>query len=246
MTSQSDESVPPATAPHRVRLATNVHHWDNISFLHWPYQRSEIARLVPEQMTVLTHEGMAWVGVTPFFIRVRPPGVPVSPPGWSFPETNVRTYVAGPDGREGVWFLHMEVPSLWFTATLRSLGFPYVRQRMTVDVIPERVTYDSVPRPPTGGGHKIIVRPGEELRPLGGGPRERFFTARWAAYHRQGRALFRTAVEHPPWPLRAAEVERCEVDGLFGAAGLPIPVGPPVVHFSPGVTVRVGTPRLVT
>jgi len=226
-------------------LAVNVHHWDDISFLHWPFAPSVIASLVPPKTTVLTHDGMAWVGVTPFFIRVRPPRIPVVPPGWAFPETNVRTYVAGPDGREGVWFLHMEVTALWFVATLRTLGFPYVRRRMTVDAGDDRVEYRSRPRPPsTAGGHHIVVRPGTQL-PRGGGPEERFFTARWAAYHEQGPALFCTPVEHPPWPLQAAEVETCEVDGLFRSVGLPAPVGPPVAHFSPGVTVRVGRPRIV-
>lgn len=89
-----------------------------------------------------------------------------------------------------------------------------------------------------------MVRPGRELRPSHGGPFERFLTARWRAYHRRGRVLLSTPVEHPPWTVHAAEVEVCEVDALFRAAGLPAPAGPPVAHFSPGVTVKVGRPRL--
>ncbi|MDQ4093895.1 MAG: hypothetical protein M3143_11005 [Actinomycetota bacterium] len=33
---------------------------------------------------------------------------------------------------------------------------------------------------------------------------------------------------------------------LLGAAGLPAPEGQPVAHYSPGVDVRLGPPRLLT
>jgi uncharacterized protein YqjF (DUF2071 family) len=56
--------------------------------------------------------------------------------------------------------------------------------------------------------------------------------------------LAATPADHPPWLLHAASVQRLEED-LVVAAGLPEPTGPPVVHFSPGVDVRIGTPRRV-
>jgi len=228
-----------------VKLSVNIHHWRNISFLHWPFEPNYLSRLLPQTLSVLTYDGAAWVGVAPFFMRVRPPGVPVFPPGWSFPETNVRTYVVGPDGREGVWFFRMEVTALWFVATLRTLGLPYFRRRMSVTPSSERIVYSSQPRGSSpGGGYHIVVRPGEELRPSAGGPREHFLTARVGAYHRRGQILFYTPVEHPPWALHTAAVEHCEVDALFRDAGLRTPVGRPIVHFSPGVSVKVGRPRV--
>ena len=227
-------------------MPVNIHHWDDIAFLHWPFAPADIAHLVPDRMAVLTYDGTAWVSVTPFFIRVRPPGVPVVPPRWAFPETNVRTYVAGPDSRQGLWFVRMEVTALWFVATLRAFGLPYFRQRMSVDVREERAVYSSQPQQSSsGGGHHIVVRPGADLRPAEGGPWERFVTARWGAFHRRGPLLLYTPVEHPPWRLRAAEVQNCSVDALFHAAGLPAPVGPPIAQFSPGVRVKVGVPQVV-
>lgn len=243
-----DGGAPPAAPPHTVRAPVNIHHWDDISFLHWRFEPRDIARRLPDRLALLTFDGAAWVGVTPFWIRVRPPGVPIVPPRWAFPETNVRTYVTGPDGREGVWFLRMEVTALWFVAVLRSIGLPYVWQRMSVDVGDAGISYRSRPRGPWsgGGGRVIVVRPGEALDPPEGGPAERFLTARWGAYHTRGPVLLYTPVEHPRWPLRTATVGACEVGALFRAAGLPAPVGPPVTHFSPGVTVGVGLPRIVT
>lgn len=224
----------------------NIHHWDRISFLHWPVRAAELAPLVPDGTEVLTYDGTAWVTVTPFFIRVRPPGSPVVPPRWAFPETNLRTYVAGPGGRQGLWFLRMEVTALWFVAALRAVGLPYVRQNMSVDRGEGSVVYESRPsRWSSGGGHHIVVRPMEELRPPEGGPWERFVTARWGAFHQRGGRLLYTPVEHQPWRLHAADVPSCAVDALFGSAGLVPPAGPPLAQFSPGVQVRVGVPRVV-
>ena len=239
--------IPPPAPPHRVRLPVNIHHWDNISLLHWPYALTDVAPLVPDQLEVSTYDGMAWVSVTPFFIRVRPPGVPLIPPRWAFPETNLRTYVVGPNGRQGIWFLRMEVTAAWFVATLRAIGLPYFRQRMRVDVTHDSVVYNSTPYSSSSdGGHHIVIRPGEELRPPAGGPWERFVTARWGAFHRQGGRLLYTPVEHPPWKLHNAEVHTCAADDLFSAAGLPAPAGPPVAHFSPGVRVKVGVPKFIS
>lgn len=242
--SSYDSDPPPPAAPHRVRLPVNVHHWDHIAFLHWPFSPADIEPLVPDETMLLTFDEMAWLTITPFFIRVRPPGVPVVPPRWAFPETNLRTYVEGPDGRQGLWFLHMEVSAAWFVAALRPLGLPYFRRHMSVDVSRDQVVYRSTAGPGAQeGGHHIVVVPGPALRPPEGGPWERFVTARWGAFHRVGRRLLYTPVEHEPWRLQAATVQSCSVDALFRAAGLPAPAGPPVAHFSPGVRVRVGIPK---
>lgn len=237
--------VPPAAAPHAVRLPVNLHRWEDITFLHWAFAPATVQRLVPPETSVLTFEGAAWVGVTPFRIRVRPPGVPLPGGLGTFPETNVRTYVGTPDGRRGLWFLRMEVPALWFVAALRAFGLPYHWQRMAIERDGQRMSYASTDRqPPHERTHRVVVRPGAPLEPATGGPRERFLTARWGAYHRRG-ALLYTPAEHPPWRLRDAEVEICDVDRLLSRAGLPLPEGPPLAHFSPGVRARIGRPRLV-
>ena len=235
--------VPPASSPHRVRVLTNIQTWERITFLHWPVMPDVIQRQLPDGLRVDVRDGSAWVGVTPFRIRVRPLGMPFVPPGAVFPETNVRTYVVGPDGRQAIWFLHMEVTARWFVAALRMLGLPYVRRSMDVDEAAGVVHYRSCTTPRQDGGHDIVVRPGERLDPVTGGPFEQFLTARWCAYHRVGRLLLRTPVEHRPWVLRSATVERCDVGGLFDAAGLPHPTRSPLVYFSDGVDTRVGPAR---
>jgi uncharacterized protein YqjF (DUF2071 family) len=227
-------------------VPVNVHHWDDIAFLHWRVDPEAVQALLPADLRVDRYDGSAWVGLTPFFIRVRPLGVPLILPGWSFPETNLRTYVVGPDGRHGIWFLRMEVTAAWFAAALRTLGLPYVRQNMTVDATADQVRYRSWPVKPGGaGGHDITVRRGAPLVPPSGGALEQFLTARWDAYHRVGRRLLRTTVEHPPWQLQSAAVENCGVSSMFDAVGLSTPPDAPLVHISPGVVVRVAPPAVL-
>lgn len=238
--------APPAVAPHDVRLVASAHRWERFTFLHWPMEPAQLAKVVPEPLRVLTYDGDAWVGLTPFLIRVRPPGLPFTPPGCSFPETNLRTYVVGPDGREGLWFIRMEVTALWFVAALRVLGLPYFHHRMRIEGGSHERVYRSLPLPwSRGGGHHVVVRPGARLDSPAGGPRDRFLTARWGAFHRRGPLLLHTPVEHEPWSLHSAQVEQCEVGDLFDAAGLPSPKAPPIAHYSPGVSVRVGLARPV-
>jgi hypothetical protein len=158
------DGAPPPGPPHRVRVPVNVHDWQRISFLHWPVEPAVLARLLPDEVSVLTFDGAAWVSVTPFFIRVRAPGLPALAGVTAFPETNVRTYVAGPGGREGLWFLRLEVTHAWFVATLRALGLPYVRQRMTVDTDATSITYAARPRSGPGPSHRVTVRPGHGIR----------------------------------------------------------------------------------
>jgi uncharacterized protein len=239
-------TVPPAEPPHGIRVPVNLHHWEHASFLHWPVDPEVVAALVPPEVSVLTWEGTAWVSVTPFHIRVRPPNVTAGARLGSFPETNVRTYVTTREAGDGLFFLRMEVAALWFVVTLRAFGLPYVWQHMRVRDDDDRFAYLSRPRAGSGGGgHRIVVRPGASLDPPSGGNRDRFLTARWGAYHRRGPILLYTPVQHPAWHLHAGTVETCEIDDLVTSAGLPELQGRPIVHYSPGVRVRVGRPQVI-
>jgi uncharacterized protein len=83
---------------------------------------------------------------------------------------------------------------------------------------------------------------GDPLPPAQVDEHTHFLTGRWRAYHAVASRLLVTPVEHPPWPLRRATV-RVLSEHFLGAAGLPSPTEPPLVHFSDGVDVRVGYPR---
>lgn len=227
-------------AERRVRVPALRAGWLTQTFVHWPFRPEEVAALLPEGLAVDEYEGAAWVSLTPFVMaRVRPGGVSAGLP-WlpTFAETNLRTYVRRRDGRDGLWFLSIEVACPLMLAA-RAVGAPYHPGTLRVTASEGAVAY-SGSRRPNGPSYRLTVRPGDPIRPT---ERDVWLTSRWRAYTRRLGRLWETPVEHEPWPLAGASVEVLE-ETLTGAAGLPAPLGEPVVHFSEGVRhVRLGASR---
>jgi uncharacterized protein YqjF (DUF2071 family) len=148
--------------------------------------------------------------------------------------------VTTPDGRSGVWFFSLDAARLLAVAGARlSYGLPYCWSKMRARKRGERIRYESHRRwPDTYGTTDIEVEHGEptESREL-----EIFLTARFRLFSIIAGRLVCANVEHPPWPLHAARIVRLE-QTLTSAARLSTPHDPPLVHFSPGVSVRVGAP----
>jgi uncharacterized protein YqjF (DUF2071 family) len=218
--------------------------WEWMSFLHWRYDPAVVRSLLPPGLEVETFDGSAWVGLLPFRMRVRFAGMPAVPWLSTFPETNVRTYVRGPDGGTGIWFLSLEAARLVPALTGRTgLALPYTWARMEVRRSESVITYRSTRLwpGPRGAGTAIRVEPGEET---GIGPLEDFLVSRFRLYARVAGRLVRVAAEHEPWSLRSAHIVDLEQD-LLQADGLPPPQGPPLAHFSEGVDVRIAPPAAV-
>jgi uncharacterized protein YqjF (DUF2071 family) len=95
------------------------------------------------------------------------------------------------------------------------------------------------PGPPAAS--RVVVEVGERMDPGRLGPLDHWLTARWSLYRNTGTGLRSMAAEHPPWPLHAARVVELD-DSLVAASGLTPPTGQPLVHWSPGVAVRI-SPR---
>jgi uncharacterized protein YqjF (DUF2071 family) len=212
-----------------------------MAFLHWPYAVEDIRRLLPADLEVDTYEGTGWVSITPFLMKDFRLGPLPAVPGLStFPETNVRTYVRGPDGTDGLWFFSLEADSVPTVVGASSLyGVPYQFADMAVEE-GQVLRYRSRRRDRPEIGHDIGVRAG----PPCAAPSERdhWLTGRWRAYSTVAGRLVKVPVQHQPWSLHDAEVVDLE-QSLLSAAGLPEPDGAPLVHYSPGVDVRVGVPQ---
>lgn len=212
-----------------------LHRWRQATFLHWRYPAEVVQALLPAGLRVETFDGTAWVGLIPFVMEVRVPWL------GRFPETNVRTYVRGPDGRTGIWFFSLDAARLAAVAGGRAgFGLPYHWAAMRVDEDGADLRYRSRRRGGTHATNHALVRVGAPLTEPG--PLAEFLTARLRLYAVMAGRLVAANARHGPWPLRAAEVPDLH-DELVPAAGLPAPDTPPLVHASPGVEVSVGAWR---
>ena len=218
--------------------------WQSMTFLHWSYDPEVVRPLLAPGLEVDTYGGRAWVGLTPFLmVDFRLSCLPPLPVLSTFPETNVRTYVLGPAGSDGLWFFSLEAESLpTVIAASAVYGVPYRWAEMTVH---EGTTVEYRSRRRLGdSGHRIAVRPGPARPGSELSDFDHWLTGRRRAYTTLVGRLMRAPVRHEPWPLHEAQLEDLE-ETLLAAAGLPEPEGEPVLHYSPGVDIALGPPSPV-
>ncbi len=238
----------PPTAPWIIERPVMLQRWDSLAFLHWPYPADDVAAILPAGIVPDLFDGRAWVGLIPFHMQdIRPRRVPKGIP-WigTFPETNVRTYVRDRQGRGGIWFCSLDITRLGAVAVARLwYRLPYCWSRMRIRRDGATVTYESRRRwpAPRGAATRIAVEVGEAIPPAEVSPLEHFLTARWALHTVLRRGLAYARVDHPAWPLHRAALAAPFADDLIAAAGLPSPPGEPLVHYSPGVDVRIERPE---
>jgi len=171
------------------------------------------------------------------------PGLPGSgriDRGWTTLETNLRTYVRGPGGADGLWFLSLDIDNVLAVAGARAaVGAPYFRADLTLRRDAGTIAYAGR-RLGADAAYEVVLRPGEPIEP---DPLEVWLTSRWRAYTRHLGRLVMLPVEHEPWPLRAAEVLELR-ETVTAAAGFEALGSPDLVHWSEGVRrVRSGAPR---
>lgn len=221
--------------------------WRELTYVHWPYEPSIVQSQLPAGLEVDTFDGKAWVGLVAFHMeRIRLPRTPAVPYFGTFCETNVRTYVRGPDGTPGVWFDSLDVTRLLPVAVARATyRLPYMWSRMRMQRYGDYTSYTAQRRwpGPRGARSELSIRRGTPIEDPS--PLEHFLTARWGLFTQLGSRLAYAPVDHPAWPLHRAELAYLD-DEFVAAAGYPQPHGEPLVHYSPGVEVRIGLPRGVT
>jgi uncharacterized protein YqjF (DUF2071 family) len=219
--------------------------WERLTFLHWPFDPAVVECLLPDGLRADTHDGAAWVGLVPFFMRVATPGGRRAPWVSDFCETNVRTYVRDDAGRQGIWFLSLDAARLGAVVAARvTYRLPYFWSAMRLGARDAQVGYVCRRRwpGPRPGASRVRITIGEPLAPADVSERDHFLTARWILFSvAGGRRSFARAC-HQPWPLHRARAEILD-DRLLTAAGLPQPEGEPLVHYSPGVDVAIGRPE---
>jgi uncharacterized protein YqjF (DUF2071 family) len=179
--------------------------WLDLLFLHWPVSVEALRDRIPPQLEIDTFDGQAWLGIVPFNMKgVTARGCPAPSALCDFPEINVRTYVKR-DGKPGVWFFSLDVPSalaVWGARTFFHL--PYFQAEVHTSREDDTVHY-SFRR-----GDLIFdasYRPIEDTSPVDD-PFSHWATARYCLYCQNTRGrLFRGEIQHALWPLQRAELD---------------------------------------
>ena len=207
--------------------------------MHWPFDVELIAPLVPRPLEVETFDGAAWVTLTPFSTTCEVLGTVPVPGPRRFPETNVRTYVRGPDGGDGLWFFSLDVTNRANVALGRSIGLAYHLSEMEVEGgVMYRYAGQRQATNRSARYEVVLEGSGEHAR----SERDVFLTGRWSGYVVVGgRIVYRCDVEHEPWSLHHAVLKRCD-PGTVTAAGIPSPDVMPVVHYAAGVNASLSLP----
>jgi uncharacterized protein len=226
----------------RVDVASTQQGWEKLTFVHFAYEPEAIAHLVPDPLTLDTFDGRAWVGITPF--RLHASVVPTAPgPRTSLVEVNVRTYVRDAAGRDGLWFLSLELDQVAVATAIRTaLALPYRWADTWLEGEGTSIRYGVRRRPPHRGGElSLTVEIGEPLED----PQdfETFLVGRWRAFTQRAGSTLTVPVEHEPWRLVQAELTDWSADGYLENLGLPAPRSEPHVLFSPGVEAKLGFPH---
>jgi len=226
-------------APCPVEKPALLQAWRSLTFLHWRYDAAAIARALPKGLTVDTFDGSAWVGLVPFVLEgLQPYGFPALPWISEFAETNVRTYVQGPDGARGVWFFTLEADRLAAVMMARAwYHLPYRWADMNVKRTGLALEYSSRRKRSFGAGmSEIGIEIGDVLDTT---ELDHFLTARFRLYTAAKGRIAYAQIEHDPWPLRGGKVTKLN-ETLIESCGLTGPEGEPMVHFSEGIKVKAG------
>lgn len=227
-----------STTPRPVRRPLLSLRLSDVAFVHWAVEPSAVEALLPAGVEPDTFAGSTYVGLVALRTSqagpLRSPGLPYL---GSFLQTNVRLYSVDRLGRRGVVFRSMDVNRLVPALAGRATGLPYHWSRMTAEADGSRWTYVSGRR---DVGSALTVEVGDAVAPA---PLEDFLTARWGLHVRRAGRLWHVAIDHPPWPMRAARVLSWH-GNLVAAAGVRLAPHqvPASVLWSPGVPAHLGAP----
>lgn len=212
-------------------------------FAHWPLDYGTVRALVPPALPLDRYDGAAWIGVTPFELRLQLRGLAM-PILRRVPELNVRTYVTVEE-KPGVYFFSLDIRSLAAVLGARTFyRLPYYPARMHALTSGATVRYESERISRHRARFRASYRPISELRHARLGSLEHFLTERYCLYTAGRRGVFRTDIHHLPWPLQDASAAIAE-NSMASAAGLAVPDHQPLTHFCRRLEVLLWRPRRV-
>ncbi|WP_336133330.1 YqjF family protein [Natronomonas amylolytica] len=221
--------------------------WRDLLFAHWSVAPATIAAKLPDEVSVDTYEGDAYLGVVPFVmddIRVR--GAPL---GLGFGELNLRTYVTV-DGTPGVYFFNLDADDRLGVILARKLfRLPYYRAEMDIETTgsdaDREVSFRSRRRTTGVSSARFDGRygPDGDFATPEADSRAEFLTERYRFYTTDdGGRVYYGDIDHEPWSLAEGWAD-IEENTLFDANGFDRPGGEPILHFAAPIDVTAGRIR---
>jgi uncharacterized protein len=211
--------------------------WGKLLFIHWPIRAEVLRPKIPAELEIDTHEGQAWIAITPFTMwNVRPSFFPPLPYLSQAHELNVRTYVHY-RGVPGVWFFSLDINHALAVPLARAIyHLPYYQASIHLQQDGKCIDYhlrrDEQARfkAQWSFDHRLL-----EAMP---GTLEYFLCERYALYSYRASSLYRARIWHEPWPLRSAALHSLDSTMIQGN-GLPQPDGQPLVHYADQLPVEI-------
>jgi uncharacterized protein YqjF (DUF2071 family) len=222
--------------------------WHDLLFMHWALDPDLIRPLVPDRLRLDLFEGMAWLGVVPFYMTgVGPRFLTWLPYLSAFVELNVRTYVTI-ENKPGVWFFSLDASNPVAVEAARRLFFlPYFRARMRTLHRDDWIYYRSrrTHRGASPATYLARYRPVGPVYHSTPGSLDYWLTERYALYAADPRGrIWRCEISHPQWPLQPAEAQVAH-NTMTAQLGFDLPPEQPLLHFARCQDVVAWAPSLV-
>ncbi len=197
---RGDSSVVPEARPVPLQRPVMRQRWEKVGFAHWAVDPDELQSRLPSGLTVDLHDGAAWVSLVAFdMVGIGPLRGPAVPYFGTFPETNVRTYVQGPDGTRGVWFDSLDATRLLPVLVARAAyGLPYMWSEMSIVESGRSIEYRATRRFPGAPGAVSRFRLDRSGPRVQSDELDRFLTARWNLFTARGRRRPRAVAADTP------------------------------------------------
>lgn len=206
--------------------------WLDLLFAHWPIPQETLRAVVPDAVPIDTHDGWAWIGITPFeIVGAHPRALPPLPWLSRFPELNVRTY-ATIEGRPGIWFFSLDAGRAVAAGAARlAYRLPYRHADMAITRSGSRIDYRSR-AVAAGAVFRATYEPAGAASHPAAGTLEHFLTERYCLYTVDPRGRLRRAdIHHAPWPLQPAKADLAE-NTMTEPLGIRLPDQKPLLHYA--------------
>jgi len=208
---------------------TYYQEWNNALFLHWKVPINVLRELVPEQLTIDTFDGNAYVSLVAFTMqKIRPRNLPAIKFISDFDEINVRTYIDN-DGKKGVYFLNIEAQKHLSAFIARKLsGLPY--EKSSIRKSKNRYVSSNFKKKFHLEAEFEIKENLNEKTLL-----DKWLTERYCLYLDQGQKLYRFDIHHKEWVINKIQIKHLTLNYQIG--NLSLNNKPDIVHYSEGVKV---------